>query len=522
MINPLSITPSSQASPHSILTIPDELLEQIFYCAVMWGGYGLEGPQVRPLWHIIRVSKRWHSVAMSSPRLWCKRWNLSISNCNHLSDEERDKIFLRAKFFLERSQSHPISFRLGDYSSHGKARLFSIRLLTLVVSHCHQWQDVHLDLAADDALQTLPKIRGNIPLLQELVVELHIPPSLMIKTFDLPCFEEAPLLHTVWLFAHRNDPLVLESTGIRIAFPWHQLEMYVTQTDCYEYGVREALATSNRLLSLVFTERAHVSGATFSEPFTQVRNETLTSLDMRLDVSQSTILPNLLLPSLVDLKICTAVGDFYDSSTLFPAVHDLILRSKCNLRFLSLRASKCSEWELSSILALCEDLETLSLDAPLHVKDVQQLSSDAPPLIPRILKIALRVPFQSQSVEERDLHPLLPALATMAKSRERIRREQDVLGKLHLTLELQLADTLAASDDLCIHILAKLEELPPVSSATTFSMIHRWAQELGELEGRRSLSLRQSYRVHKMLKEMENYQIEGSDLTLLYVSLSRS
>jgi hypothetical protein len=238
---------------------------------------------------------------------------------------------------------------------------------------------------------------------------------------------------------------------------------------------------------------------------------------MNLAVSQSTILPHLLLPKLVDLKIYPVVVST-SSSTLLPDVHGLILRSKCRLRSLSLTARDCSEWELSSILALCGDLETLSLDVPLHVKDVQRLGSDAPPLIPRILKISLRVPFRAQSVEECDLNPVLPALATMARSREHIHREGGILGKLHLTVDFQIRYPLSL--DLSIRILARLEGFPPVSSTATFSMIQRWGQVLRELDRHRKLSLRQSYHLHRLLKEMEDYRIEGSDLTLLYVSIS--
>lgn len=163
----------------------------------------------------------------------------------------------------------------------------------------------------------------------------------------------------------------------------------------------------------------------------------------------------------------------------------------------------------------------MSLDVPLHVKDVQRLGSDAPPLIPRILEISLRVPFRVRSVEQCDLDPVLPALATMARSRERIHRAGSMLGKLRLTVDFQVIYELSLNHNFFTRILARLEGFPPVSS-TTLSMIQRWDQLLRELDRRRNrkLSLRQSYELHKMLKEMEDYPIEGSDLTLLYVSIS--
>lgn len=166
--------------------------------------------------------------------------------------------------------------------------------------------------------------------------------------------------------------------------PWEQLEedRYDTEATCVDIRVNDVLVTSKRLLTLNCTEGGPAPGSKISGPLVQFRNETLKTLTKEFtNITWFTILPHLF-PKLTKLTV-SSLFRLADSRIFLLEIYTLLLRSGYRLRSLSLSWENPFEGELSSLLALCNNLEMLYL-------------CGSEPLVPRVGMVFLKISFHNE------------------------------------------------------------------------------------------------------------------------------
>ncbi|KAJ7094321.1 hypothetical protein C8R44DRAFT_860439 [Mycena epipterygia] len=132
---------------------------------------------------VSQVCVRWHGIALGTPTLWD---TIELDSINLWRTPRRVKRVLRLlRLALERAAKAPLHVSMCLVEG-----MDSIDALKLLAEHCEQWKTVAFFCRSSD-LQYLSGIKGKLPLLETLEVEVH---DTLCPVMDF--FDVAPRLRT--------------------------------------------------------------------------------------------------------------------------------------------------------------------------------------------------------------------------------------------------------------------------------------------------------------------------------------
>ena len=328
--------------------LPDELLSKIFKeyapSITIRGG---EGP-----WRLLRVSRRWRSVALSISGLWS---HIRIGH-GKITAEDSLLILRRA---LSLSNNHPL------YISCDLSKKENPRIVNMFVSCSNRWK--HADISFGDLQEspTIFQIRNNVPILERLTIR-----GLECwKTFDLfkiaPKLTEVSLSYLMFGYLGEETPW----SFVNLQLNWYQIRLLKLWT-----GLPFA-AYADLLGSLTQLEMLYLRGLSLDvDNYPEILSEAP-------DGPRTFILPSvrqlfinghttdlhlafLVLPELEEIQICIGHADYEHPDTLITAIQDLVSRSSCTVRKLMLcgRPDVSDSQRLFQLLPSLENLH-LSIDA---------------------------------------------------------------------------------------------------------------------------------------------------------------
>ncbi|KAF5335073.1 hypothetical protein D9611_010938 [Ephemerocybe angulata] len=442
---------------------PWELLEEIFFIAVnlIYCNAILQSLNL--------VSRKWRGIFLSSPRLW---GNLAFIRFDHIGDkkERLSHILKRLSCQLQRAGNSPLSFDFNAWS-HMESDIddvddFSRKILALLCKYSRQWKVVKLFLNTR-GIPNLAPIRNNLPLLQRLAIGFYGPgPTAPDSAVDY--FVNAPSLSHL----SSQEPSLKDL----FLFPWAQLAAYRNPNADTHF----AFANSPNLKSLEC----------------------------------------LVLPKLSYL----AISMDEPTVSLFESLDAFLATSKCPLHTLILKT--CREvWSkvdgcLAALLLRTPELRVLKLGGQIPHIDLACLARtegdeyELPfPLVPHLQD--LRFKNLPHWREESDADGYAGAINAVATRREEMHR----VGLAHQRLDVQvsaIANVPWREDE----FRRRLEGHPGVD-APEMKQVMRWTHVLSFEYWGRDLDS-EYYKAFRaliaVLREMESYDIEGSDLRLLHSS----
>ncbi|KAJ7269736.1 hypothetical protein C8J57DRAFT_1322967, partial [Mycena rebaudengoi] len=184
--------------------MPTELLSLIFiYCT----------PHDRmTLWRLSQVCGRWREILITQPCFWVDI-TIDLRHTYPSNSIDADSEF-RLRTRLQRSQQLP----LNEQDEHQRERTF--KLMQILLEYCTRWEAFTIE-GSEDLLLYLSRIRGRLPLLKELKIELSYDTVDDDIEPELDMFEIAPKLQQLSVNQeHISHPCV-------VLFPASQLRTYV-------------------------------------------------------------------------------------------------------------------------------------------------------------------------------------------------------------------------------------------------------------------------------------------------------
>lgn len=158
-----------KAITHPIRRLPVEILGEIFLECFASEGTLWEQKSVPEFIEIPRiitqVCAKWRMTGLSLPRLWTQ---ISLVLSAERKDDDVPGAVSGLEFYLQLSQDMPLSVWL-DWSSAGD--LESDPLRETVLASSHRWET--LVVSAFNGLEQLNQIRGSVPLLRNLRLDVH-------------------------------------------------------------------------------------------------------------------------------------------------------------------------------------------------------------------------------------------------------------------------------------------------------------------------------------------------------------
>ncbi|KAJ6603578.1 hypothetical protein DFH09DRAFT_899230, partial [Mycena vulgaris] len=129
---------------------------------------------------VSQVCIRWHRTALGTPTLWD---TLELDSIDlWLNTKHRRTAMGLLKVALDRSARSPLSFSISIMDGMDCARI-----LQLLAQHCQRWKSASFFCRASD-LRELSSVKGNMPWLETLEVEIHD------TSHTLALFQVAPRL----------------------------------------------------------------------------------------------------------------------------------------------------------------------------------------------------------------------------------------------------------------------------------------------------------------------------------------
>jgi hypothetical protein len=357
--------------------LPPEVIAEIFLRCIPPQPYILHA-RCAPLM-LTGVCKRWRNIVLASPRLWSY-----VTLFAHAKTPATYTEGIRRWIML--SGASPLDLNLCcDYDvENAKA------IVEIVAPTCERWRSLSLRMSVTD-LQGLSAIKGRIPLLQSLNLNLGHNTPLPLLNETLSYFHDSPSLHFVSLSRPPTPGPVL------LKLPWGQLTG-LTIINYSNFTVLEILRQTPSVVTATFS----VYGDMTNLGTTEVRLECLTSLYW----SGSTELFALLTaPSLQELDVQPSYG--FEETAWHLSFASLLTRSGCHLVKLTLRDIALSDEAFVRCMQGTPDLvdlhvitsgdSTLLSDAFLRQLactgdskgDAQLAVSHEPRLLPKLARINL-------------------------------------------------------------------------------------------------------------------------------------
>ncbi|KAJ6602522.1 hypothetical protein DFH09DRAFT_1125030 [Mycena vulgaris] len=262
---------------YPILTLPREILEEIFVCCLPEdrGDPLVPDPSVAPM-VLLNVCKHWRDIALSTPRLWCSiRLNLR-------SPHFQNSLTL-LQCWLFRAKSRPLSVAVVYTTCEEDPSPEA--LIESLTRFSEQWLDVRLELPFKD-LQRLHGIEGHMPLLRKLLIgptDAYFAGVQGTRFAPITAFSDAPSLREVHLVT--GYPFAIE-------LPWAQLtKLQATSLSVCE--CLEILEASPSLVecSLSLRQSFDTANATRIPPLEHLQILTLRTSGFHADLLHCLTLP---------------------------------------------------------------------------------------------------------------------------------------------------------------------------------------------------------------------------------------
>lgn len=212
-------------------------------------------------------------------------------------------------------------------------------VLGIILPYCAQWQSFHLD-CSEFPVDAFMSVKGNLPLLEELCLDLRETPNQMVTVF-----EDAPKLH--YLTFRHGEPDC-------IAVPWAQLARY----DMGAQRTATYLSILPKLTNLVEIElKLSLGGIYIPLKGPTVLLPRVAKLEIDMYPNPSSLLDQLTLPSLMEIRHDTDSQDkkLWDLGS----VKSLIIRSGCCITSLALPLTLISITEAKALFNLVPELTRL-------------------------------------------------------------------------------------------------------------------------------------------------------------------
>ncbi|KAF7365216.1 F-box domain-containing protein [Mycena venus] len=189
----------SDAITYPVLTLPVEIISQIFWWTLPSGGPKLNSQLVEPL-SLGQICRIWRQIALSTPALW---------STFHIELDHRfqEKYLFLTRTFLSRAASMPLSFSVKTEAFMDDIGDVENIILHTLASHSQAWENINFT-TSPKALDMLHTVRNQLPRLRTLELILDFPPE------SGSMFADAPLLRRVRLSRFGAQ---------KLALPWHQL-----------------------------------------------------------------------------------------------------------------------------------------------------------------------------------------------------------------------------------------------------------------------------------------------------------
>ncbi|KAJ7657208.1 hypothetical protein DFH06DRAFT_459200 [Mycena polygramma] len=144
----------------------------------------------KPLLTVSQVCTRWHDIVLGTPTLWN---TIELDSVFELWFDKRAAKTARSllQLILDRSGSAPLTFGVTVMD-----RMHCKGILKMLAQHCERWRKVSIYCRSSD-LRSLRSIKGRLPLLEMLELEIHDPPPRPEEPFSVDLFELAPRLQSI-------------------------------------------------------------------------------------------------------------------------------------------------------------------------------------------------------------------------------------------------------------------------------------------------------------------------------------
>ncbi|KAK7037823.1 hypothetical protein VNI00_010784 [Paramarasmius palmivorus] len=327
--------------------LPQELLATIFtYCCQR---NELVPDDAPPAIALGMVCGRWRELLLSAPSLWTS-FSIDFSEW----DADSDLLGRLVRIFVLRSRNLPLELWL-------EMSTITISPETTAIVHTlgetsPRWRFLQLSITTSRARALgLDRIRGNLPLLESLDLEVWVHNDPGFRAFNL--FNNCPSLHSVSLYCQYD---VYEHFG----FPWSQIRsLQFRDTDSNEALSQMSLCSnlhSAELLCIGDTPHyeRHIVDNNLRDLFVMVNRPE--------DVSA--VYGALTLPRLSSMRLEgtnpreNAVRRSEWARWDERPLQDFMLRSSCPLTSLSLKWLKITDKQTISLLQLLPSLQSLTIE----------------------------------------------------------------------------------------------------------------------------------------------------------------
>ncbi|KAG7440810.1 uncharacterized protein BT62DRAFT_561271 [Guyanagaster necrorhizus] len=313
-----------------------------------------------PLWSIELVSRRWREALLSHGKLWSFIIIQDVLNFKSRTPRELTRFALH----LQRSRQYPVSLSLHCSGNAEGEDSIPGELFAFLVMASHRVETLCLYLRPS-MLVSFEPLNSAFRSLRTLIVL----PNEFTDYPRLEAFQLAPNLRHIELWD-------VEMPLDKFSFPWNQITVYKNVNwgigRQFRLPYEDTIHLLSKMPSIVEFEIAYLCdfcrrGSPGTSVPLPVTCSQLTSLKLSIAKTSASnvldlLLNDLILPSLSSLDIdCqeTEINAYNEGEQLFPAILELLRRSRCSLRELRFRHALVDGNDLLEVFRFSPSLSCL-------------------------------------------------------------------------------------------------------------------------------------------------------------------
>ena len=530
-----------------IRILPGELLEHILFLTLPVTKF--QQAHQHANWHaqiyrLMKVCRKWRYVVFSSPRFWSYLPPIRIAG-RFLTEKWAKRVRHPFDFYRDRSGEHPVVVELSILSHPTE---WEAEWLAALISLAPRWESANLDTTWAMLDKLLPCITlQGLPNLREfrlLITNYDNSRTLSEEWTPLDLESKCPLLcHVSLVYVDKGcwDLPLSDLFGSLVKFPLSRLTEFDEEIETsagtstirhFRPQVSRAVAATGEG-TLRLERWVEANDLSFFQRSMSCYSSHVVSLNLVLNKplhASASILASssFSFPLLTDLTI---VSD--KEVPLLSLVLNTVRLSQCSLLKLSLHVFEREVGHLATILTLSPELQHLRLTGIPPEEDLLRMKFDptlpSAVVAPKLEILEIEVPFPSEDTEATRMangH----ALTDMVRSRV------DLIDPAHRTYIARVSATVKTWDMFITRdVYDQLERnvASPDRELSTeerehfeLTTVYKWETALKTQVKQETLGripfLKRDYSVEErvidgVVKEMEEYQIEGSDVRLLLV-----
>ncbi|KAF9021039.1 hypothetical protein BDZ89DRAFT_1116160 [Hymenopellis radicata] len=350
-----------QSLNSTVRRLPPEIWQEVFLC-VLGGARIYVSDPPGPVYVLGQVCQMWRDASRSCPQLWSRPCisvmpRLSLVASSHVS---------RLREVLKRSGDLSLDFRFEQWSSDHEQ---CTALLTLLMQHSSKWKRVKFSQLTFTDVLVLEGIRGRVPRLESVKLDLVAESDEPERTEMLSAFEIVPKLSCIALCNLSLGHVLFNSRtkkNIEYLAVRHSVDEEDLMFSCSTPALSEIVRGYPNLASFTVCcidqrlgPHSHVNLPTL--PPSAAPRFVHTNLRYLAVVGGGDCLNLVSLPNLVELWVGSDDQGFIHG--LVPCVISLLQHSRCLLRDLFLRFPSWNEKSMGVLLGLLPELDTLTIDS---------------------------------------------------------------------------------------------------------------------------------------------------------------